>query len=478
MKICVYAFSNTAYFFTRLIQECESNRDAIEWSAVLPRWHHRQNFSSVLPTERLLYLYEHFDAQYAGASASDSFGIQALEDNELLCLLKDKGGYLGLASEEQLRRAVTIAKIYREFLLRVKPDFMLFPDVEVVDGFLLLSLCKTLGIKPLYYVGLRFLGGGFFSSDCCEGLPCYFGGASEKNIEQANRFLESFLIGKPQPLESSELVKASDIPIMPLWKRAPLAIRQHLKYERLYAGEDGWVTRIKVNVARYLNAYRRWYFRKVQLRFFHLRDECQARPARYVLYALQYTPESSINGLEPYYVDQMRAIDLLLIGMPSDCRLIVKEHPAMAGIRGNSFYKELKRKPGVILAAPSLSTRRLMEGAAVVASVTGTIGFESYLLGKPCLLFGRNFFSHLCAFAEGPSSIRRVLVGLMEQFEAPSIEQRGLELARLLNVRYPILLSDPLVDPAVVSDQNLRAYRQAMLDHIARLKGVEPQTES
>ena len=36
-------------------------------------------------------------------------------------------------------------------------------------------------------------------------------------------------------------------------------------------------------------------------------------------------------------VDQLRAIDLLLAALPSDFRLVVKEHPAMVGIRSSRF---------------------------------------------------------------------------------------------------------------------------------------------
>lgn len=475
MKICVYAFAGTAHFFTRLIEESRRRDDGIEWSAVLPRWHHREAFGTLLPAHKLVYLYERFDQVFESFAGSLSrFGLTGEADNELTALLKDKAGYRFLDGDEQLRRAAAILAIYREFLERERPDYMLFPDLEVVDGFLLLSLCKSLGITPIYFVGMRTLGGGFFSADCYEQLPPYFGDHDRADLEKATHFLDSFLKGSPQALEEPQTSESLSLEVQPLWRRAFRAFAMHRKHERRYAGEDNFLLRLMANFSGMINRFRAWRFRMFQLRWFNLRDCDAALPEKYVFYALQYTPESSINGLEPYYVDQTRAIDLLLAGLPSDHRLLVKEHPACIGVRPTAFYRELRRKPGVVLAAPAIPARRCMDGATLVASVTGTVGLESFMLARPCLLFGRNFFTHLCGRAEGPGSIRSVMAGLIDRFEAPDMERRRRELARLIHVRYPILLSDPMVTPAVISPANIRAFLDAVHDHVRRLGTTRP----
>lgn len=470
MKICVYAFANTAYFFERLIQESREQGDDIQWSAILPRWHHLEMFRKLIRSDKCLYLYENYNARYALADAkSFEFGLSNDGDSELVCLMKDKGGYLALDGAEQMRRARTIVSIYQEFLQREKPDYLLFPDLEVVDGFLLLALCKRLGVTPIYYVNMRTLGGGFFSSDCYETLPPYFGEVNDGDLEQAQILLENFRAGKACVYDEPIADSTSRIQAKPLWKRSWQTIRMARRYERYYAGEDGWIQRVKANLAGHLNRYRVWKFRNLQIRYFQLRSEADCLPVKFVLYALQYTPESSINGLEPYYVDQLRAVDMLLAGLPSDHYLIVKEHPAMAGIRSSNVYRNLRCKPGVLLASPWLSTTRLVKGSVLVASVTGTIGLESYMLGIPCLLFGRNFFSHLCTAADGPGTIRAQLASAIEGMACLDQQERKMALARLLNIRHPILLSDPLTTPAVLSRQNVRGFLAALHKHVYRL---------
>ena len=479
VKICVYAFGTTAHFFTRLIAESRARGDGIEWSSVLPRWHHRKSFEQLLSPEKAVYLYDRFDAVYRSLSGSEAvFGFSAEADNELVCLLKDKAGYRFIDGDEQLRRAAVIVEVYREFLERERPDYMLFPDLEVVDGFLLHSLCKSLGIVPIYYVGMRTLGGGFFSADCYEQLPTYFGDHDAQDLEKATWFMDQFLSDKPEALDEPKAEGTVTIQAAPLWKRGFKALAMHVKFERKYVGEDNLLLRVKANFSARIARFRAWRFRTFQLRWFHLRDKDAALPEKYVFYALQYTPESSINGLEPYYVDQTRAIDLLLSGLPSGHRLVVKEHPACVGVRPTAFYRQLRRKPGLVLAAPAIPARRCLEGAALVASVTGTVGLESFMLGLPCLLLGRNFFSHLCGKAQGPASISTVMQSLIGGFAMPDLERRRIELARLIHIRYPILLSDPLVTPAVIAPANITAFLDAVHDHIRRLGSAGSKREA
>src|SRR5439155_5463122 len=133
-----------------------------------------------------------------------------------------------------------------------------------------------------------------------------------------------------------------------------------------------------------------------------------------------YTPESSINGLEPYYVDQTRTIDALLLNLPSDHVLVVKEHPAMCGIRPEGFYRDLRRRPGLVLVHPSFDTRALVERASLTTTVTGTIGLECFLLGRPCLSFGHNFFQHLCHRAPALAELRSFMEHLIATYASPT----------------------------------------------------------
>lgn len=474
-KIAVYGFANTSHFFQRLIARVGADDD-IEWSVILPRWHNRKLFRGLVPDERVLYLYEGFDVRYAATTpvnAAGAFSFSSAADSEFVCLSKDKGGYCQLNGDEQLRRAAVVTEIYREFLLRVRPDYMLFPDLEVVDGFLLMSLCVTLGVRPIYFVGMRTMGGGFLSDDAYETLPPYFGEYTETHLQRAGAFVADYIAGR-RVQSAPPASSGAPIPIAPLWRRMLLSAAMHFKYERKYVGEDNWYIRLRANFLPFLTRYRRWHFDAFHARLFDINSlESDALPENFGFYALQYTPESSINGLEPYYVDQFRVIDALLASMPSGYSLLVKEHPAIVGLRPRSFYRELKRRAGVVLVSPDADTRSLLLAARFVATVTGTIGFESYLLGRPCILFGRNFFAHLCLRFKGLDGLKKSILHAITDFSPPTVAERAKQVARLFAISYPIDLGDPIANPAIISEENIRNYHSAIIEHISRCVRAE-----
>lgn len=474
MRICIYAVSSTAWFFRGLIQACSSAGDDVEWSAVLPQGHFRKIVSDLLPPERCCYLYEDFNSQYRAIGPEDIEGALNSGEGLATALMKDKDGYRWLEKEEQLRRGAVMHKTYREFMERVRPDYVIFPDVETVDGFILINLCKRMGIRILYYVGMRIFERAFFADDPYEMLPAYFGNYTEKDIANARseicRFSERRSRGPGSNYQSVNILKPA------LWRRALTSEFLRMGNERLHVSEDSIFLRIKSNVRPLLQRFRRLRFELRHARYFDVSSSDAVLPERFVFYALQYTPESSINGLEPYYVDQRRMIDALLLNLPQGYRLVVKEHPSMYGVRPAAFYRELRRRPGLVLVHPSVDTRGLIEHAALTVTVTGTIGLECFLMGKPCVSFGRNFFRHLCYVPPALSELRVFLQDVIRNHLPPSEERKEIEIAKLLNIGADFVISDPWFSPSVMSGENIAASRAYLWRHLARLgsAGVTP----
>jgi capsule polysaccharide export protein KpsC/LpsZ len=123
-----------------------------------------------------------------------------------------------------------------------------------------------------------------------------------------------------------------------------------------------------------------------------------------------------------------------------------------------------------VLAHPSVDLRWLAEGASVVVTVTGTIGLESYLMGKPCVLFGHTFFSHLCYRAPSLGELRSFLEGLLVNHVPATVTQKEIEIAKLLHVGGNFLISDPWSNPTVMAAENIRAARDYLKRHVVRLE--------
>ena len=476
MKIAVYAFANTAYFFHALIREAQRTGE-IEWSVILPRGHCRNLFGGLLDDDHVFYLYRDFDRQYERTTPPFHFRFPDGADNIFLSLSKDKDGYRHLDKDEQLRRGATIYALYRIFLESARPDYVLFPDLETVDGFILINLCYELGIEPIYYVGTRNLGRSFFTHSPNEALPCYFGRYTAEDLNLAAEALALFASGQLSPTRMASAFSGNSVAPAKqpgLLSRMLDNVAVYFRYERLYKGEDNLLQKIKTNMRPALYLYRKLRFDFFQARYFDICRVDDELPEHFVLFALQYTPESSINGLEPYFIDQIRAIDLIRHSLPSGYYLLVKEHPAIAGERTHAFYTTLRHMPGVQLVHPSVPTRSLVERAKLVASITGTIGLECYLAGRPCLLFGRNFFKHLCGSYESYPDFSRNLRELLFEFQPPTEDEKRVALARIFNVSNNCCLGDPIAQPMVMDGENIRNYLAAVLKHISRL----PEGES
>ena len=113
----------------------------------------------------------------------------------------------------------------------------------------------------------------------------------------------------------------------------------------------------------------------------------------YVLYALHTQPESSIDVAGSYFSDQIALLTFIARSLPVTHELNVKVHPADMDGKRLSFYRTIASIPGVRLIDYAVDSRRLVAGAAIVFTLTGTIGYEAALLGKPVITFANNYFN-------------------------------------------------------------------------------------
>ncbi|HUB98160.1 MAG TPA: hypothetical protein VL993_19710 [Stellaceae bacterium] len=467
MRICLYAYTTSAYFFRALVDACKEAGDDVEWSVIFPQGNFRHLFRGALPAERMLYLYRDFDTRFAACGKDCVERALGSVEDLIAALMKDKDGYRHLDKEEQLRHAATMAEIYAEFLDRVRPDVILFPDLEVVDGFVLMNLCRARGIGILYFVEMRLLGRSFFATDSYETLPPHFGAYDDSDREPARTAIGHFRAR--ERFEAGARYPAAAPPRPSLFRRVVVSAWIKRRYERRHRSDITFRVRITRNFMGLAGKLRRKRFELTAKRYF---DPVEAVPANYLFYALHYTPESSVNGLEPYYVDQLRAIDALLLNMPPGYRLVVKEHPAMLGLRPHAFYRALRHRPGLVLLSPSVDSRMLMEGAAIVATVTGTVALEAWLLGRPCLMFGRSFFAHLCRRVPALHDLGNALTELLSAHPAMSETEKEQEIAKFINIGADFVIGDPWASPGMMAAQNIAAARTYLWHHLSRLKAV------
>jgi hypothetical protein len=115
----------------------------------------------------------------------------------------------------------------------------------------------------------------------------------------------------------------------------------------------------------------------------------------FCLYALHTQPESSIDVGGSWFSDQLALVTFIVRALPVSHELYVKIHPTDIDGKPLAFYRALAKIPGVRVIAADVDSRQLVQRASLILTLTGTIGYEAALLGKPVIAFANNYFNGL-----------------------------------------------------------------------------------
>jgi len=115
----------------------------------------------------------------------------------------------------------------------------------------------------------------------------------------------------------------------------------------------------------------------------------------YIYVALHYQPEKTTSPEGGVFADQWLMIHMLSTLAPSDWKIYVKEHISQFSQklygeqgRNHDFYINIASLKNVQLLKSEINSFDLIDHSKVVATVTGTVGLESVIRGKPVFSFG------------------------------------------------------------------------------------------
>lgn len=197
----------------------------------------------------------------------------------------------------------------------------------------------------------------------------------------------------------------------------------------------------------------------------------------YALYALHTQPESSIDVAGSYFSDQIALVTFIARSLPVTHELYVKVHPADMDGKTLAFYRTIARIPGVRLIDYGADSRRLVAGSDIVFTLTGTIGYEAALLGKPVITFANNYFNrfpgvHRC---EAPPQLPELISTVLSNGDSSNDDGRVVEVLADLraNAFEGEVNRNYGVDTALLSEEDL-ANLQVAYETLYRTLVVEP----
>jgi len=133
-------------------------------------------------------------------------------------------------------------------------------------------------------------------------------------------------------------------------------------------------------------------------------DSCTRNPdfsKPYIFLPLHYQPEMTSNPSGDMFVDQFLCVETLAKKIPDDWEIYIKEHPAQFQSHGEGqtsrikeFYDDLLKFPNIRLMPLNADSFHLISNAKAVATITGTVGWEAMVRGKPVLIFGLSWYEN------------------------------------------------------------------------------------
>lgn len=112
------------------------------------------------------------------------------------------------------------------------------------------------------------------------------------------------------------------------------------------------------------------------------------RLGKFVYFPLQFQPEESIDVMAPYFSNQIETARQVALSLPGDYTLVVKDHPAMVGLRPLSYLEKIARSVNVKLIDWRIRSETVLKKTDLVVSPSSTTIAEAAMLKKPAIQLG------------------------------------------------------------------------------------------
>lgn len=139
---------------------------------------------------------------------------------------------------------------------------------------------------------------------------------------------------------------------------------------------------------------------------------------QYIYVSLHSQPERTTTPEGAHFDNQWLMIEMISKSIPSDWCILIKEHPKQfkydirtVHARQESFYRNISRVRNAHFVSLNFSQNELISKSKMTATVSGSVGWESLIKGKPVLVFSKNWHSNCKAskYVHNLNSVKKAI---------------------------------------------------------------------
>ena len=216
--------------------------------------------------------------------------------------------------------------------------------------------------------------------------------------------------------------------------------------------------------------YKIWsYGKKVTLQKKYNSLVSEQLPDKFVFFALNYQPERTTNPDGGLFYDHYRCFLILDGLLPNDYKIVIKEHPNQYKYVGMgercrwlNYYDDFKKSNRCVFVPTSFSSHNIVLKAAATATITGMVGWETLLIGKPVFIFGATWYEkcHGALDLSNPECNKNMVNNFLNMsFDIKKVDAFALALERISRKVY----TTPTNEKGFTEDINITANLYELL---------------
>lgn len=201
---------------------------------------------------------------------------------------------------------------------------------------------------------------------------------------------------------------------------------------------------------------------------YHKYDKIESIPngVEVIFYPLHQEPEATLNYMSEFYSNQCATIENILKCLNQNQVLVVKEHPVDKGALLMDKFIELRKKYSCLYFIPAeIHGRIVLERASRVVTLTSTVGWEAFIIGKKVYVLGEIFYDRIVGqdYILNFKQLKEVLRKPVEKNQI-SIDEIILFIAKMVEISYK---GNPFPYEFLYSKENINNIIEAVWNEVS-----------